>query len=110
LASAGERSSEAAMSLTSRSSAASTLTMYSSRARMPAIVAGRASARSFADRPHRDWTTDIADAARYMAIVARHIAPKMPPKAELPPGISMDALTMSEFMDLEDGPTRPDRV
>jgi hypothetical protein len=51
---------------------------------------------------HRDWTTDIADAAPYMAIVARHIAPKAPPKAELPPGIAMDALTMSEFMDLED--------
>src|SRR5271166_896158 len=42
--------------------------------------------KTFADTPHRDWTTDIADAARYTAIVARHIAPKAPPKAELPPG------------------------
>ena len=58
--------------------------------------------KTFAGTPHRDRTTDIADAAPYMAIVARHIAPKAPPKAELPPGIAMDALTMSEFMDLED--------
>jgi len=47
-------------------------------------------------------TCQRPDAAPYMAIVARHIAPKAPPKAELPPGIAMDALTMSEFMDLED--------
>ena len=31
--------------------------------------------KTFADMPRRDWTTDIADAARYMAIVAREIAP-----------------------------------
>jgi len=42
--------------------------------------------KTFADTPHRDWTTDIADAARCMAIVARHIAPKAPPKADLPAG------------------------
>ena len=31
--------------------------------------------KTFAGTPHRDRTTDIADAAPYMAIVARHIAP-----------------------------------
>jgi hypothetical protein len=41
--------------------------------------------KTFADTPHRDWTTDIADAARYMAIVARHIAPKAPRRLICPP-------------------------
>lgn len=35
-------------------------------------------AKTFSDTPHRDWTTDIADAARYMAIAAREIAPPPP--------------------------------
>jgi len=48
--------------------------------------------KTFADTPHRDWTTDITDAARYMAIVARHIAPKAPPKAEPRPGVPLRSL------------------
>jgi hypothetical protein len=51
--------------------------------------------------PHRAWTTDIADAARYMAVAAREIAPP-PPASERPPGISMSDMTMDQFMDLED--------
>jgi len=67
--------------------------------------------KTFSDTPHRDWTTDIADAARYMAIVARHIAPKAPPKAELPLGIPLPGLTMDQFMDIEDSwSKRRDRV
>jgi hypothetical protein len=58
--------------------------------------------KTFSDTPHRDWTTDIADAARYMAVVAREIAPPPPPKSERPPGISMSDMTMDEFMDLEE--------
>jgi len=38
-----------------------------------------------------------------MAVVARHIAPKVPPKAELPPGIPPPGLTMDQWMDGEDG-------
>jgi len=53
--------------------------------------------KTFADTPHRDWTTDIADAARYTAIVARHIAPKAPPKAELSPGIPLPGVTMGQW-------------
>jgi len=45
-----------------------------------------------------------------MAIVARHIAPKAPSKSELPPGVPLPGLTMDQFMDIEDGPTRPERV
>jgi len=45
-----------------------------------------------------------------MAIAAREIAPPPPPASERPPGISMADMTMDEFMDIEDGPTRPDRV
>ena len=67
--------------------------------------------KTFSDTPHRDWTTDIADAARYMAIAAREIAPPPPPASERPPGISMREMTMDEFMDLEeDRGARRDRV
>ena len=46
-----------------------------------------------------------------MAIVAGHIAPKAPPKAELPPGIPLPDLTMDQFMDLDDSfSRRPERV
>jgi hypothetical protein len=37
--------------------------------------------KTLADTPRRDWTTDIADAARYMAIAARENAPPPKPKA-----------------------------
>lgn len=47
----------------------------------------------------------------FMAIVARHIAPKAPPKSELPPGVALPGLTMDQFMDLEDSfSRRPERV
>src|SRR5271166_2962282 len=52
---------------------------------------------------------DLFKTARYMAIVARHIAPKAPPKAELPPGVALPDLTMDHFMDIEDHPTRGPR-
>jgi phage terminase large subunit len=65
--------------------------------------------KRFADTPHRDWTTDIDDAARYMAIVAREIAP--PAKETKPPvGVSMSELSMDQFMDIEDEPERFERV
>src|SRR5271166_3839700 len=47
------------------------------------------------------------DAARYMAVAAREIAPPPPPASERPPGISMSDMSMDEFMDIEDQPTRP---
>jgi hypothetical protein len=52
--------------------------------------------------PHRDWTTDIADAARYMAIAAREIAPPVKETKPPPAGISLPDLTTDQFMDLED--------
>ncbi len=63
-------------------------------------------------RPHRGRAgQDIADAARYITIVARHIAPKALPKADLPPGVALPDLTMDQFMDIEDSwSKRPDRV
>ncbi len=67
-------------------------------------------AKTFSDTPHRDWTTDIADAARYMAIAAREIAPPPPPASERAPGISMSDMTMDEFIDIEDTPRRDHRV
>ncbi len=46
-----------------------------------------------------------------MAIVARHIAPKAPPKSELPPGVALPDLTMDQLMEIEDSRSkRPDRV
>jgi hypothetical protein len=56
--------------------------------------------KTFSDTPQRDWTTDIARAARYMAIAAREIAPPPPHASERPPGISMSDMTMDEFMDI----------
>ena len=67
--------------------------------------------KTFSDTPNRDWTTDIADAARYMAVAAREIAPPPPPASERPPGISMAGMTMDRFMDIEDSwSRRPERV
>jgi len=66
--------------------------------------------KTFSDTPQRDWTTDIADAARYMAVAAREIAPPPPPKSEQPPGIPMSDMTMDQWMDIEDGPPHRDRV
>jgi hypothetical protein len=65
---------------------------------------------TFSDTPQRDWTIDIAHAARYMAVAAREIAPPPPRKSEQPPGIPMSDTTMDQWMDIEDSPTRPDRV
>jgi len=66
--------------------------------------------KTSSDTPHRDWTTAIADAARYMAVAAREIAPPPPPASERPPGISMNDMTMDEFMDIEEQPSHRDRV
>jgi hypothetical protein len=67
--------------------------------------------KTFSDTPHRDWTTDIADAARYMAIAAREIAPPLPPKSEQPPGKQLDRMTMDEFHDcIEEDEPRRNRV
>ena len=66
--------------------------------------------KTFADTPHRDWTTDIADAARHMAVAAREIAPPPPPASERPLGKQLDRMTMDEFMDIEDQPPRRDRI
>ena len=54
--------------------------------------------------------TDIADAARYMAVAAREIAPPPPPASERPLGKQLDRMTMDEFMDIEDQPPRRDRI
>jgi phage terminase large subunit len=65
--------------------------------------------KTFGDSPRRDWTTDIADAARYMAVAAREISP--PPIA--PPrviGVPLTDLTHDQFFELEDRPERRERV
>jgi hypothetical protein len=66
--------------------------------------------KTFSDTPHRDWTTDIADAARYMAVAAREIAPPPPRASERPQGKQLDRMTMDEFMDIQDEPRRDHRV
>ena len=66
--------------------------------------------KTFGDMPRRDWTTDIADAARYMAVAAREIAPPPPPSKDRPPGIQLPDLTMDQFMDLEDRPAHRERI
>jgi phage terminase large subunit len=65
--------------------------------------------KTFGDSPRRDWTTDIADAARYMAVAAREISPPpiAPPK---PIGVPLSELTHDQFFELEDRPTRRERV
>jgi len=45
-----------------------------------------------------------------MAVAAREIAPPPPPASERPPGKQLDRLTFDEFKDIEDQPTRRDRV
>jgi phage terminase large subunit len=65
--------------------------------------------KTFGDSPRRDWTTDIADAARYMAVAAREIAPPpiAPPKVI---GVPLTELTHDQFFELEDRPQRRERV
>ena len=65
--------------------------------------------KTFGDSPRRDWTTDIADAARYMAIAAREIAPP-PVHARKPIGVPLSDLTHDQFFELEDHPDRRERV
>ena len=65
--------------------------------------------KTFGDSPRRDWTTDIADAARYMAVAAREISPPpvLPPKVI---GLPLSELTHDQFFELEDRPARRERV
>lgn len=64
----------------------------------------------FSETPRRDWTTDIADAGRYMAVAAREIAPPPAPKREVEIGKTINRLTMDEFMAIEDVPVHSERV
>jgi phage terminase large subunit len=65
--------------------------------------------KTFGDSPRRDWTTDIADAARYMAVAAREISPPpiAPPKVI---GVPLSELTHDQFFELEDRPAKRERV
>jgi phage terminase large subunit len=65
--------------------------------------------KAFKPTPRRDWTTDIADAARYMAVAAREISP---PPTPLPRviGVSLSDLTHDQFFELEDRPAKRERV
>ena len=65
--------------------------------------------KTFGDSPRRDWTTDIADAARYMAVAAREISPPpiAPPKVI---GVPLTELTHDQFFELEDRPAKRERV
>jgi phage terminase large subunit len=65
--------------------------------------------KTFSDSPRRDWTTDIADAARYMAVAAREIAPP-PIAAPKVIGVPLSDLTHDQFFELEDHPKRRERV
>ena len=58
--------------------------------------------KAFATSPRHDWTSHWADAARYMAVAARSIAPKPKPKSELPIGLPLNRLTMDQLHELED--------
>ena len=65
--------------------------------------------KTFSDTPRRDWTTDIADAARYMAVAAREISP--PPVAVPKPiGVPLSDLTHDQFFEIEDRPAKRERV
>lgn len=57
--------------------------------------------KAFDDTPNRDWTTDYADAFRYLCIASRELSPLAPEKP-IPVGIPLPELTMDEFFDFAD--------
>jgi phage terminase large subunit len=65
--------------------------------------------KTFGDSPRRDWTTDIADAARYMAVAARELSPP-PVAAPKVIGVPLSDLTHDQFFELEDRPQKRERV
>jgi hypothetical protein len=66
--------------------------------------------KTFSDTPHRDWTTDIADAAIWRSLLVRLRHRLLPSLSSLRAFRCRD-MTMDEFMDLEeDRGARRDRV
>ena len=66
-------------------------------------------ARAFKLTPAHNWASHGADAWRYLSIAWR--APMREPEPERkPPGIPLPGLTMDQLLDLEEDPTRRERV
>lgn len=63
----------------------------------------------FGDKPRHDWSSHAADAYRYLAMAWREQARPERPKTAII-GKPLNALTMQEFMDLDEARTGTDRV